>query len=69
MSDLSYEELNKKIVDDSSPIWLSGEVKINIPKPVMHIVIANDTHWPLYKKPNFFHRKMMSLVFGWKFIK
>ncbi len=43
-------------------------MKIDIEEPTYEISISDSLSISGYKKPpNWFHRKMMGLVFGWKF--
>ena len=39
------------------------EGRIKIPEPVGYWVVGNNIHYPVLKKPNWFHRKMTKLFF------
>ena len=37
------------------------------PEIVGYIVVAGDSWFPVYKRPNVFHMLMMHLFFGWEY--
>ena len=42
---------------------------VAIETPASHLIIGDNIYLPLKKHPNFFHRFMMRLIFGWEFEK
>lgn len=53
------------------PHFTSGFVIGNsmIPKYKWKVVLMEDTYWMQKSAPNWFHRKMQELIFGFKWIK